>query len=421
MARSVSEDLKSFKKKVGPNLSVMSGSVSEITSKIDSLNAAVNSSKAEIEGAYKSSGDDNQALIKLANTSEIINQMKSDIESTINGAISKSNSLLSKIDKLEELERTIKTNESTVSSESGRETPDETKLSNARSALRMAESDFDRLSSESEELLAALKAFDSSLEAQEDNSTQNTESNLNTLTEYMTNLKYGSFTLQTFQDSKGNKMQYYLYVPDGVENIKGLPVMMYMHGAGADMSLNGILNYGLSAKINSKQVTPQGIVICPYITKFNSDQTLETLKELTDEVVKKYDGDKDIISLSGHSYGGQTVYDLINKYPNYYAAAVPISGAHNVTEAFKTVSTWIFHGEFDVQGDSSRTTHYDSSVRANNAIQSMGGTSKMQKVEHTGHAYCQNKTYEGKYVSPDGKEEYVLDWAFRQKKKTASA
>ena len=414
MAREVSAELKSFKEAVGPNISSMNTCTSNIASKIEELNSKLNASKQEIETAYKTSGD-NKAVTKFANTSEIVLQMKSDIESTITGALGKANNLIEKITSLEELATKIKTSEAAVSRESSKTEVDEAALASARSNLSSLEKEFDKMLPEAESLLAELKSLDKSADIGSVDTSSSANTNLTIYTEFLNNLKYGSFTHQQFEDSNHNVIDYYLYVPDNVENISGLPVMLYMHGAGKDASQAACLNYGLPNKIMNKEITPQGIVICPYIKNHTSEQTLTTLKELTDSVVATYNADPDRVSLSGHSYGGMVAYKLVNKYPNTYSAVVPISGWDEVTDAFKTTKVWAFHGVYDNQGDQNRHTTYNGQVNAVNSINNIGGTAEMTTLK-MGHAYTQNKTYETTYLSPDGIEENPLDWAFRQKR-----
>lgn len=415
MAREVSAELKSFKEAVGPNITAMNKCTSDIASKIDELTNSINSSKSEIETAYVTSGD-NKAVTKFTNTSEIVLQMKSDIESTISGALGKANSLIEKITALEELATKIKTSEAAVSRESSKTEVDEAALASARSNLSSLEKEFDNNLPEAESLLAELKSLDKSADVGSvDTSSESTNNNLNTYTEYLTNLKYGSFTHQQFEDSNHNVIDYYLYVPDNVENISGLPVMLYMHGAGKDSTQSSCLNYGLPNKIMNQEINPQGIVICPFIKNHTSDETLTTLKELTDNVVSTYNADSNRVSLSGHSYGAMVAYKLVNEYPDTYSAVVPISGWDEVTDAFKTTKVWAFHGVYDNQGDQNRHTTYNGQVNAVNSIKNIGGTAEMTTLK-MGHAYTQNKTYETTYLSPDGIEENPLDWAFRQKK-----
>jgi predicted peptidase len=417
MSREIPADLKTFKEKVGNSTSTMSSTISSITSKIDELSSVVTSVKSQVEGAYKSSTDSNQALTKLDNTNEIISSMKSDIQSTFSSALDKSEKIIRSVTTMEELVTTIKECEDTISSENKKENPNQATIISKKRELSEAESDFDKLSPEAQSELTDLKNMDKSLEKAASDSGSTGSNSLATYTEYLDNLKYGTFTRQKYTSpNTGKTIEYYLYIPDyGTGSVpSGLPVFMYMHGGGSNNYMDGWVNYGLTKKIGDKEVTPSGIVICPFVKSFTDSSLLVTLKDLTDEVVSKYNCDTNRISVGGHSFGAITSYRLINKYPDYYAACVPISGWDKVTDAFDDVNVWAFHGEYDNNGNGQTTLN--GANKAVNEVNSKGGTASITVFEGMGHAYVQNKTFEGKYTSPDGKQETALEWVFRQSK-----
>ena len=130
-------------------------------------------------------------------------------------------------------------------------------------------------------------------------------------------------------------------------------------------------------------------------------------------VVKTYNADPNRISISGHSYGAVQSYQMVNTYPNYYAACIPISGSTDVTSSFKDTKVWAFHGGFDNKGSISKLDDVKTRL---SQIDSMGGDTQLYVFDRMGHAYVQDKTYEGQFESPDGKVESPLEWAFKQTK-----
>lgn len=226
------------------------------------------------------------------------------------------------------------------------------------------------------------------------------------------NLSYGSFNTYTFTGSNGVKVDYYLYLPDYGKEVTDLPVMIYMHGGSAHgTGISGWTSMGLTNKILKQEVTPPGIVICPYIRNFEGDNIGMVIKELTDHVVNTYNADPNKITVSGHSYGAITAYRMINQYPDYFAAAVPISGWDKVTDSFGNVKVWAFHGSND---EGSGQCSYSGALNQLNKINSMGGTALMHTFQGAGHGWVQNYTFEQEYTSPDGEEETVLEWASHQ-------
>ena len=229
--------------------------------------------------------------------------------------------------------------------------------------------------------------------------------------DYIQNLKYGSFEKESFKASNGVTINYYLYIPDYGTEVEGLPVLMYMHGSGE--SGNGTLNCGLPKFLSEKSTTPSGIVICPQApssSAYYQDNYLQALNELTTYIANQNNGDLNKISLSGHSYGAYVGYKLVNKYPNYYSAFVPISGPGQVSDAVKNVNLWAFHGSNDTSVD------YTSAKNAVSKLKNSGAPAEMHTFQGSGHGGVQNYTFEKEYQREDGQIISPLEWAFEQEK-----
>ncbi len=429
MAKEIPSELKTFKEKLNGKLSSISSGASQIVSKINDLVNVVNTTKSDVSANYQSSTDVNAAVTKLANTSEIMTVMSNDINSTVTGAVVKANSILEKVNKLESLISDIERQEAIISRESAKEEPDSGALSSARSKKAELEKEFDNVVKEAQTALSELKAMDKQVETSKasgaangagtntgsDTSGTQAGSVLNTYTEYLQNLKYGTFTKQSYNSSVG-KINYWIYVPDGAEKISGLPVMIYMHGGSGHGNGGNWISQGLGAKIQKREVTPQGIVICPLMTDFEGDagkRCRRALIELTNATVQRYNCDKRRISVSGHSYGAITGYTLIKENPGYFAAFSPMSGWNDVNSDLKNVKVWAFHGDQDNRGGGSRTT-YPGAVKAIQQINSIGGKAKLTTFKGMGHGNVQNKASVERFTSPDGRQETFLEWAFRQ-------
>ena len=224
---------------------------------------------------------------------------------------------------------------------------------------------------------------------------------------------FGSFVEQSYKASNGLEIKYYLYTPNyNGQNVSGLPVMLYMHGGGSDNSYSNLLARGLSKSLKEQTINPSGICVIPFIRNFSDKRTIPALKEMLDNVVKTTNADPNRISISGHSNGGITTYRMINAYPNYFSAAIPISGFEKVTDAFKNTKVWAFNGEYD----HGTLTSNSGAAKAVNQINSIGGSATLYTYAGAGHGYVQDYTYQRTFMSPDGKEESPLEWAFRQRK-----
>ena len=270
--------------------------------------------------------------------------------------------------------------------------------------LKHNETEFDKISNEATTLLNKLKTMDESLQFVE-------QFNSTDYTALAGQLQYGSFELKQFTDSKGRTMEYYIYVPDYGTDVSNLPVMLYMHGGSSyNTSRKSFEISNLTRLIKNKEITPAGIVIMPYVRDFEGGASEETIKELTDSVVQEYNADSNRISVSGHSYGGVMTYRMVKKYPNYFSAALPISGNSDVTEALSNVKVWAFYGK--KEGNGAKRSQENV-----NAINNMGG-SAMLTLLNENHEGMNLHTYQGTYESPNGEVMSPLDWAFQQTRTT---
>ena len=424
MAKEIPEELKTFKEKVNGKLGSMSSGTNTIVSKINELVSQTNSTKNEVAANYQSSTEVNQATSKLGSTSEFMTSMATDISSTISGAIGKATSVIDKVNKLETILNEIAAQESIISKERAKEEPNTSTISAANNKKAEKEKEFDTTCEEAKSELSALKSMDKSASVESgsssgsgvstDTSTDtSSQSTLSTYTGYLQKLAYGTFTKNTY-DSKYGKLTYYLYLPDKAESTTGLPVMLWLHGGKTyGTGMGSLTGYGLCPQIEKREVTPNGIVVLPHIVDFEGASGANYRKavvELTNYIVDKYKADKKRVSIAGASYGAITGYTIINENPGMFSAFVPISGWNKVTEEFKNVKVWAFHGARDNNGN--RTT-YKGAVSALEQIKSMGGQATMTAFENMWHSNVQSKALTVNQ-SPDGKSENYLDWAMSQ-------
>ena len=106
--------------------------------------------------------------------------------------------------------------------------------------------------------------------------------------------------------------------------------------------------------------------------------------------------------ITGASGGGYGTWHFICKYPDRFAAAMPICGAGDPTlaKAVVNVPVWAFHGSVD------RNVAVTGSRNMIEAIRSAGGNPRYNEFPGIGHN-----------VWPEvAKTEGVLDWMFSQRK-----
>lgn len=118
--------------------------------------------------------------------------------------------------------------------------------------------------------------------------------------------------------------------------------------------------------------------------------------------IHKYNIDTNRIYVTGLSMGGYGTWDIIARFPEIFAAAVPICGGgdENTAEIIYDIPIWAFHGAKDRLVPVSRTQNMI------NAIKAQGGTPKYTEFPDLGHL-----SWNAAYAT-----EGLWEWLFSQKK-----
>jgi predicted peptidase len=76
---------------------------------------------------------------------------------------------------------------------------------------------------------------------------------------------------------------------------------------------------------------------------------MKLLIELIDQAKLKLPIDTNRIYITGLSMGGFGTFDAISRYPDLFAAAVPVCGGGDISKALTIshIPIWIFHGALD--------------------------------------------------------------------------
>jgi predicted peptidase len=223
---------------------------------------------------------------------------------------------------------------------------------------------------------------------------------------------------KTYTDAKGKTLPYRLMVPESVEAGKKYPLVVFLHGAGERGTNNeaqlvhGIKDFS-SAEHRQKYpcflIAPQ----CPEKEKWG-DWTVNAglskeptepsrlVMELVDTLIKDQPIDTKRIYITGLSMGGFGTWDLISRYPDKFAAAVPICGGGDPRQAEKIarIPIWCFHGTKD------NAVKVERSRDMIEAIKKAGGKPKYTEYPDEGHA---------SWV-PAYKDEEMFKWLFDQKR-----
>lgn len=166
----------------------------------------------------------------------------------------------------------------------------------------------------------------------------------------------------------GRYINYRIYVPDIPETAtNGVPLVLFLHGSGECGTNNtSQLLHGVGGLVWWSRNREPAIVVAPQSPPrtvwspvfFNMLQArmpygtppmVKLVKSLVDDICKRYPVDTNRILATGVSLGGYGVWDMVARYPGFFAAAIPVCGAGDPQQAESVAKTplWIFHGERD--------------------------------------------------------------------------
>ncbi len=407
----IPQELETFKATVEPSLDSMSSAATKIVEKVtESVNAS-NSAKDGIS-TYYNSQNKQTVLSRFDKLKDIYGKISNSVSSDLQSMLSGAKEVIDLVNELIKINQEIEEQQKIVNSEPGDTEESKRKKDEAQSIINTKNNEFETKKEEALQKLNNLKAMDASISfVEEFSSNDSYESNID-------NLQGGHMEHGTFQASNGVTLGYHVYVPDyGDAEIQDLPINMYLHGSSE--SGGGVLTIGLPQMLSQGTITPSGLVVCPQLPSYDSFEDpayQQALVELTGEIAKNYNGDTDRVSLSGHSIGAIAGYDLINNYPGYFSAFVPISGTGEYTPALNDVKIWAFHGAGDTQGN---RTNYSRAKSLISQLQRMGAEAYLHTFQDMGHQNTQNRTFQGEYQDSDGEMINPIEWALRQKKENA--
>jgi len=206
----------------------------------------------------------------------------------------------------------------------------------------------------------------------------------------------------------GERFGYLLFLPKayGTEHRKW-PVMMFLHGSGERGDDLKLVKVHGPPKLVEERADFPFIVISPQCPKdqwWPGDVQQQLLAELLDDVFTRFNADPQRVSLTGLSMGGFGSWTLAARYPNRFAAVVPICGGGDPDDAAQLKSTpiWVFHGAKDVG------VPLKLSEEMVSAIQKVGGTPKLTVYPEAGHDSW-TETY---------KNEALYDWLLAQRRES---
>lgn len=141
---------------------------------------------------------------------------------------------------------------------------------------------------------------------------------------------------------------YLLFVPASYEKQAKWPLIVFLHGSGERGDRLDLVKVHGPPKIVDSKPEFEFVVLSPQVP---SDERWEAdkLMQLIDQVATTAHVDTDRIYLTGLSMGGYGTWTTAAKYPERFAAIVPICGGGEpeTAEKLKRLPCWVFHGAKD--------------------------------------------------------------------------
>ena len=231
---------------------------------------------------------------------------------------------------------------------------------------------------------------------------------------------------EVFISSRGDSLKYRLLRPEKEKAGKKYPLVLFLHGAGERGSDNEKqLVHGGQMFLNpvNREKYPAFVLMpqCPIdaywaytsrpVSFVPSDMpagqeispVFSSLKELLDVYLSMPQIDKDRVYIIGLSMGGMGTYDMIIRFPELFAAAIPICGTVNPSRLadVKGVKFRIFHGDAD------NVVTVEGSRAAYRALEAAG-----VDVEYIEFPGCDHGSWNPAFNYPG-----FMDWLFSQKRK----
>jgi len=226
---------------------------------------------------------------------------------------------------------------------------------------------------------------------------------------------------RVYADADGATMPYLLLAPKDYDPSHKYPLVMFYHGAGErgddnkSQWRNGVEIFQTPANREQYRcfvVAPQ----CPHNKQWvnvpwsadshvmpgNPSGELALSLKILKSVQKEFSIDEHRLYVVGLSMGGFATWDVICRYPDLFAAAMPVCGGGDETQAtkIKDLPIWAFHGGADTTVKTLRSRNMIA------ALKDAGGSPKYTEFPGVGH-----NSWTAAFHDPQS-----LKWLFEQVK-----
>ena len=199
-------------------------------------------------------------------------------------------------------------------------------------------------------------------------------------------LRYG-FITEVWVAPNGDKVPFDLFVPHHYTGKELFPLILFLHGAGErEGGKQKPVDVGLGPAIRKygEKDFPFFVLFprCRANRNWMADgDDAQRAMAILEFVQNKYKIDERRIYLTGLSLGGFGTWSLAARYPDKWAAIVPICGGGNPewAEKIKHIPVWCFHGDQD------KAVRVELSRRMIEALKAAGASPRYTEYPGVGH------------------------------------
>ena len=215
------------------------------------------------------------------------------------------------------------------------------------------------------------------------------------------------FVARQFRGAAGD-LPYRLFIPDNYDPSRAYPLIVYLHG-GAGVGRDNVAQISGGNRIGSHlwtsselQARQPSFVVAPQSVDKGWQPRAQLVVDLIAALGKEFNLDRTRYYVTGQSMGGYGTWDLIVRWPNLFAAAVPLCGGGRVdaVDAIRDLPIWVFHGARD------QTVPVEQSREIVNALRQLKSQVKYTEYPDVGH-----DVWTRAYREPD-----LITWLFAQRR-----
>ena len=222
------------------------------------------------------------------------------------------------------------------------------------------------------------------------------------------------FVAEMFRNARNQTMPYRLFVPSTYDKRNQYPLVLWLCGSAGrgtnnlnQISIGNIIGSHVWTAPENQAKHPCFVVApqCPDNETWSDSGAkpaapLTLALEILNELRQKFRIDSRRLYVAGQSMGGFGTWSVISAHPDMFAAAIPLCGGGDETQAAKLarIPIWAYHGAKDESVNVQRSRNMIAAIRK------AGGQPKYTEYPDEGHA-----VWTKAFSEPE-----LLPWVFSQ-------